>query len=229
VLGIAKFPKPDDVRDIAAGEILALGLAMAAGINTAEHRLVSVGKRSVAVITRFDRKGAKRIPFISAATLLGVSAGEPGSYTHMADGIRQFGHEVAGDLRELWRRRVFSLLVSNYDDHLSNHGFLLVEPVRWALAPAYDVNPAPEIDRAQTNKTPITEESGELSIETAMAAAARFGLKPSEAKAILREVFKSVVPWRVVGRKLRLKASVLDAYESAFEHPLLAEAKARVG
>src|SRR6266487_2769525 len=39
---IAKFPKPDDTRDIAAGEILALTLAGRAGIRVAEHRLVAV-------------------------------------------------------------------------------------------------------------------------------------------------------------------------------------------
>ena len=228
-LGIAKFPKPDDIRDIAAGEILALELATAAGIKAAGHRLVTVGKRNVAVITRFDRNGGARIPFISAATLLGLPPGEVGSYAHMADGIRQFGHDVAGDLKELWRRLVFSLLASNYDDHLRNHGFLMVEPGRWSLAPAYDINPVPEIDRAQTNKTSITETSEEPWIEGALVAASRFGLKTTEAKSILREVFDVVGTWREVGRRLRLKASVLDAYQSAFENPLMTEASTLLG
>lgn len=71
-LAIAKFPKPDDTRDIAAGEVLALTLAEHSGIQVAEHRLVPRGGHSVAVITRFDRTGKNRIPFISAATLLGL-------------------------------------------------------------------------------------------------------------------------------------------------------------
>ena len=112
-LAIAKFPKPDDTRDIAAGEILALTLAQQAGIRVAEHRLVAVGGRSVSVITRFDREDGQRIPFLSANTLLGVSSGETGAYTLLADGIRQFGHNTLDDLRELWRRMVFSLLASN--------------------------------------------------------------------------------------------------------------------
>jgi len=138
-LAIAKFPKPDDTRDIGAGEILALTLAGQAGIRVAEHHLVSVGGHSVAVIARFDRAGQHRIPFISAATLLGLSRGDPGAYTMLADGIRQFGSDVSGDLRELWRRLIFSLLASNYDDHLRNHGFLMREPGRWSLSPAYDM------------------------------------------------------------------------------------------
>lgn len=225
-LGIAKFPKPDDVRDIAAGEILALELAEAAGIKTAGHRLVKVGHQSVSVITRFDRDGVGRIPFISAATLLGLPPGDPGSYAHMADGIRQFGHDVPSDLRELWRRLVFSLLASNYDDHLRNHGFLMVEPGRWSLAPAYDLNPVPEIDRAQTNKTSITEDAEEPSIGAALAAASRFGLKLTEAKGIVREIVTAVSQWRAVGRRLRLSAGVLDSYESAFENPFKVEADA---
>lgn len=224
-LALAKFPKPDDTRDIAAGEILALTLAANAGIRVVEHQLVSVGKHSVAVITRFDRVGQARTPFISGASLLGLSQGDPGDYTLLADGIRQFGHDVAGDLRELWRRLVFSLLASNYDDHLRNHGFLMLEAGRWALSPAYDLNPVPEIDRARVGKTPISEDHAEPSVAGALEVAARFGLKPATAKTILREVFTAVSAWRRTGRKLRLKAATLDTYASAFEHELMDETR----
>jgi len=228
-LAMAKFPKPDDTRDIAAGEILGLTLATQAGIQAAEHRLVPVGGHSVAVITRFDRAGRKRIPFISAMTLLGLPQGDPGAYTLLADGIRQFGDNVPRDLRELWRRLVFSLLSSNYDDHLRNHGFLMHEPGRWSLSPAYDINPVPEVDRVRMNKTAITETQEEPTIEGALAAAPRFGLKANESKKILRETFTAVSGWRKTGRQLRLKASTLDTYASAFEHPLMDEARQLLG
>jgi serine/threonine-protein kinase HipA len=224
-LAIAKFPKPDDTRDIAAGEILALTLAGQAGIQVAEHRLVSVGNQSVAVITRFDRAGKNRIPFISASSLLGLFQGDPGAYTLLADGIRQFGNDVPGDLRELWRRLVFTLLASNYDDHLRNHGFLMREPGHWSLSPAYDLNPVPEMDRTRTTKTAITEDQAEPTIAGALAAAGRFDLKAAESNRILREVFAAVSGWRKTGRQLRLKASTLDAYASAFEHPLMDETR----
>jgi len=224
-LAIAKFPKPDDIRDIATGEILALTLARQAGINVAEHQLVAVGGKSISVITRFDRGGARRIPFLSANSLLGLSQGESGAYTMLADGIRQFGHNIPNDLREIWRRLVFSLLASNYDDHFRNHGFLMRAPGRWALSPAYDLNPVPEIDRSQTPKTPITENGESPSIDAALAAAARFGLNAAEARAILRETIATVSNWRKTARQLRLKASTLDAYATAFEHPLMDEAK----
>jgi serine/threonine-protein kinase HipA len=224
-LAIAKFPKPDDVRDIGAGEILALSLARKAGITVAEHQLVPLGAQNISVITRFDRKDQFRLPFISASTLLGLSPGEPGAYTTLADGIRQLGHDVAGELRELWRRLIFSLLASNYDDHMRNHGFLMHETGRWALSPAFDLNPVPEIDRAQTPKTAISDSHQDPSIAEALASASRFGLKPQEAKSILKEVFKAVGGWRTMGRQLHLNASTLDAYRSAFDNPLMDEAR----
>lgn len=223
-LAIAKFPKPDDVRDIAAGEVLALHLAKQAGINVAESQLVSVGGRNVSVITRFDREESRRLPFLSAHSLLGLPHGEAGAYTLLADGIRQFGDDVSGDLRELWRRLLFSLLASNYDDHLRNHGFLMRTPGKWSLSPAYDLNPVPEIERAQMPKTSISEDSADSSIEAAMEAAPRFGLKPAAAKAIVREVHAVVTSWRKTAKKLRIPARALGAYASAFEHPLMDEA-----
>jgi len=223
-LAMAKFPKPDDVRDIAAGEVLALHLAKQAGIHVAESRLVSVGGRSVSVITRFDREKGRRLPFLSAHSLLGLPHGEAGAYTLLADGVRQFGDDVTGDLRELWRRLVFSLLASNYDDHLRNHGFLMRTPGKWSLSPAYDLNPVPEIERAQMPKTSISEDSAASSVEAALEAAPRFGLKLNAAKAIVREVHAVVVNWRTLAKKLRIPARTLGAYASAFEHSLMDEA-----
>lgn len=224
-IALAKFPKPDDIRDIAAGEILALTLAAAAGLRVVEHRLVWAGKHGVAIITRFDRAGDQRIPFVSAATLLGLPPDHPGAYTMVADAIRQFGHDVIGDLRELWRRLIFSLLASNYDDHVRNHGFLMHEAGRWSLSPAYDINPVSEVDRARVNKMPISEDNQEPTIEGALAVAPRFGLKVSDAKAILRDSVDAVSAWKKTGSRLRLKASTLAAYESAFDSDLAAEAR----
>jgi serine/threonine-protein kinase HipA len=224
-LAIAKFPKPDDTRDIAAGEFLALALARQAGIRVAGHRLAPAGGHSVAIITRFDRAGKNRIPFLSAASLLGLSQGDPGAYTMLADGIRQFGHDVPGDLRELWRRLAFSLLASNYDDHLRNHGFLMHEPGRWSLSPAYDINPVPVMDRVRINQTAITEDQEAPTMAGALAAVPRFGLKVSEARQILRVIITAVSGWRKTGRQLRLKASTLESYATAFEHSLMEEAR----
>jgi serine/threonine-protein kinase HipA len=224
-LALAKFPKPDDTRDIAAGEVLGLAIAAAAGIQTVEHQWVRVGRHSVAVIARFDRVGSHRIPFLSGASLLGLPADDPGAYTLLADAIREFGHDVAGDLRELWRRLVFSLLASNHDDHLRNHGFLMHHAGRWSLSPAYDINPVPEMDRVRMWKTPVSEDRAGSSIAEALAVASRFGLRMAEARSVLEEVFRAVSGWRRVAGTLRLNAATLEVYATAFEHELMDEAR----
>jgi serine/threonine-protein kinase HipA len=120
---------------------------------------------------------------------------------------------------------VFSLLASNYDDHLRNHGFLMHEPGRWSLSPAYDLNPVPEIDRVRTSKTPMSEERAEASIAGALEAAGRFGINGAAAKGILREVFTAAAGWRRTAKRLRLKGGTIEAYASAFEHELMDEAR----
>ena len=228
-LGIAKFPKPDDVRNIAAGEVLGLELAREAQIEVADHELLTIEGHGVALITRFDRDGDDRIPFVSGASLLAVPPGELASYAQLADAIRQYGHDVAADLTQLWRRMVFSLLASNYDDHLRNHGFLMRESGRWSLSPAYDINPTPEVDRSDINKTPISEDQTDLSITSALGVAPRFGLKPNGARNILDEVLSAVIRWEEVAHRLKLKSSISESYSTAFIHPLVDEAKKLLG
>lgn len=227
--GIAKFPKPDDTRDIAAGEILGLELAREAGVIVADHELIRLEGSSVAVITRFDRINGSRIPFISGASLLVPPAGDLGSYTRLADAILQFGDNVVADLHQLWRRMVFSFLISNYDDHLRNHGFVMYSPNRWSLSPAYDINPVPEIDRSDINKMPIVEDGEALSIARALEVAPRFRLKPDDAKDILKEIFLIVSRWEETGTRLKLNSKTLETYSTAFVQPLFDEAKKLVG
>ena len=102
-------------------------------------------------------------------------------------------------------------------------------PGRWSLSPAYDLNPVPEIDRARTTQTSITEEHQEPSIEAALNAAPRFGLQATECKRIVGEVFAAISAWRNTGRRLRVKAATLETYASAFQNPLMDEAKTLLG
>ena len=132
---------------------------------------------------------------------------------------------MAEDLRELWRRLVFSLPASNYDDHPRNPAFLMHVADRWSLSPAYDLNPVPEMDRARPPKTALSEEADEPSIDAALTVAPRFGLKSAEAEAILAKVYEAVGRWRRTGVRLRMKKTTLDAYASAFENPRMDEAR----
>ncbi|MBX3747067.1 MAG: HipA domain-containing protein [Verrucomicrobiae bacterium] len=120
-------------------------------------------------------------------------------------------------------------MASNDDDHLRNHGFLMRRSGHWSLSPAYGLDPVPEMDRAQTPKTAVTEEQEAPCVAVALDAAPRFGLRPAEAKPILREVLAAVVDWRQTARRLRLSKGSVAAYASAFEHAFLEEATGLVG
>ncbi len=218
-LAIGKFPSVNDTFPVTKGEVLALQLAKQAGLDAAKARLVESGDVPVALITRFDRAGGGRLPYCSAATMLQVRAGDPQehSYTEMVDIIRRFGERPSADAAELWRRIAFTILITNVDDHLRNHGFLHVRDGLWRLAPAFDLNPFP--DRARVLKTWISEDVGpDASIEALWDAADYFGLSRAAAAEILRGVESAIAKWRAEGRTLGLANHELDQFENAFEH-----------
>ena len=218
-LSIGKFPSVQDQRSVTKGEVLALRLARRAGINAADARLIDSDGVSVALIHRFDRIEGHRVMYISAATMLGVDMTAPGehSYTEIVDAIRSHGSAAQADIEELFRRMAFSILITNVDDHLQNHGFLHVQHGQWRLAPAFDVNPFP--DRVRELKTWISEETGpDASIEALMSVAPYFRLQDIRAQTIVLEVEAAVARWRKEGSDLGMTAIELDQFADAFEH-----------
>lgn len=219
-LAIGKFPSVTDERPVTKGEVLALRLARRAGIDAAEARLVDSDGAPVALIRRFDRTaGGGRLMYVSAATMLGAEPADPGehSYTEIVDALRQHGSQPAADIEQLWRRVAFSILITNVDDHLLNHGFLHVDRGQWRLAPAFDINPFP--DRVRELKTWISEDTGPAAtIDALMSVIAYFRLSRRRARAILREVEAAVATWREQGRALGMTVDELDIFADAFEH-----------
>jgi serine/threonine-protein kinase HipA len=226
-LAIGKFPSVQDERAVTKGEVLAMQLARTAGINVADTQLVDSDGVPVTVVRRFDRTpDGKRMMYVSAATLVGVEATDSAehAYTEMVDALRQHGAAVQEDVEELWRRMAFSILVSNFDDHLHNHGFLHVDHGLWRLSPAFDINPFP--DRTRELKTWISPDTGpEATIAALMSVTAYFRIKPVRARVILREVDRAIGSWRKVGQSLGMTAKELEAFSDAFEHPERAAAK----
>jgi len=216
-LAIAKFPKPDDEHSIPHGEVLAMTLAREAGIDAAPARLVDVADRPVALITRFDRAGDKRIPFLSAMSLLGMNDGDEASYTDIAEVIRMFSSEPTADLHELWRRIVFSVLIGNLDDHLRNHGFLYDQNDKWRLSPAYDLNPVPLAEKIRELTTWISEEGPEADLDLARNAARFFAVKDKDAEHIIKEVSESLSGWQRKARQLGMSTADIAIYATAIQ------------
>lgn len=218
-LCIGKFPSVSDERAVTKGEVLALRIALHAGVSAAEARLVECEDQPVALVQRFDRShGGDRVMYISAATLLGVPTNAEVTYTEIADALRVHGADARADIEELFRRVALYVLITNVDDHLRNLGFLHVDRGKWRLSPAFDVNPFP--DRRRELKTWISEETGPAAtIDGLMSALPRFGIAPERARAIIAEVDRAVAKWRDIGRDLGMTRGELDAFADAFEHP----------
>ncbi len=221
---IAKFPQADDTNDMSLWEAVALTLAAKAGIATPEWRLQKIGDRPVLLLRRFDRRDGKRLPFLSAMSMLDATDGNQHSYLEIADALTQHGARPAEDHAELWRRIVLTILISNTDDHLRNHGFLYEPEEGWRLSPVYDLNPTPIQIKPRILSTAITEADATASLNLAFEVAEHFGLKPKAAKAIAREVGKAVSDWRHVAKSVGLTANEIERMASVFEHEDLAEA-----
>ena len=219
-LAIGKFPSVSDQRAVTKGEILALDLARLAGINAADARLIYSENLPVALIRRFDRlPGGGRIPYCSAATMLGVSGDETEhhTYTEIVDVIRIHGAAAQQDIEELWRRIAFSILINNVDDHLHNHGFLYAGNNHWRLSPAFDMNPFP--DRARELKTWISEDTGPTASLTALRSAAPyFHIKKSRANDLITGVQNIIGTWRTVGADIGMTPAELNQFGEAFEN-----------
>ena len=227
-LAICKFPSVKDERSVTRAEVLALLLAKKAGIDTAKARVVMVHGEPVAVIRRFDRTADNgRIPYLSGASLLQASRNDERAYSEVVDAMRSKAVNFAIDAKQLWRRLVFNLLITNVDDHLQNIGFLYLGKNLWRLAPAFDLNPFP--DKERESKTWLIEDTGPItSVGQLLEQAARFELGQEQALRILSEVVAAVAQWRTVALSsdVGLTSKELGEFEPAFEHAELEEAKA---
>ncbi|MHB1921480.1 MAG: type II toxin-antitoxin system HipA family toxin [Chitinophagaceae bacterium] len=217
-LWIAKFPSNNDQKDIGGWEMVVHELAIKAGLNVAEGTARQFSKKQHTFLTkRFDRTNTgERIHFASAMTLLGLNDGndhiEGISYLHLAEFLMRSGANVVCDLEELWRRIVFNICVSNTDDHLRNHGFLLSNS-GWLLSPAFDINP---VENGTGLKLNITLTDNALDLEIALEVAGEFRVKKERANEIIKLVKASVSKWRLVAEKNKLPKAEQELLANAF-------------
>lgn len=193
-------------------------LAIMCALNVPEAKLEHFSKTGSTFLTkRFDRNDAQRIHFASAMTLLGkndgASAADGSSYLDMASFIRKYGAAPKEDLQELWSRIVFNMAVSNTDDHLRNHGFILAKE-GWRLSPLYDVNPNADGDVLSLN---VNESNNLIDFKLALEVAPTFGLTAKQANIQLNEI-KNIVKnnWRMLAKKHGLNRGEIERMEPAF-------------
>lgn len=217
-LWIAKFPSLNDHKNVGAWEMIVNRLAINAGLNVAYARAQKFyGDYHTFLTKRFDRntKG-HRIHFASSLTMLGYKDGtdytDRVSYLELAEFLIQKGARVNEDLEELWRRIVFYICVSNTDDHLRNHGFILTDD-GWILSPAYDINP---IETGSGLSLNITEDDNSLDLELALEIAEYFRLDNKRANKIINQIKNSVQHWREISIKYGIPKTEQDLISRAF-------------
>ncbi|MDP5060654.1 MAG: type II toxin-antitoxin system HipA family toxin [Maribacter sp.] len=218
-LWIAKFPSKTDVVDKAVWEYLAYKLAIASGIEMAESKIEKIsGQYHTFLTKRFDRDNGNRIHFASAMTMTGntedIIRDTTPSYLEIVEFIENYGVNVETNLHQLWRRIVFNIAISNTDDHLRNHGFILTEK-GWILSPAYDLNPSIEKDGLSLN---IDMDDNALSFDLAKSVGMYFRLSEKEMQTILNEVLSVIKDWKNMAQEIGIKNKEIEFMTGAFQH-----------
>ena len=213
-LWIAKFPSQKDEFDISAWEFSTMLMARDAGLNTPAVKLGNFSKQGATFLCkRFDRLNGQRMHFASAMNLLGKIDGDKDtSYLELAEFIIGNSPKPKEDLHELWKRIVFSIAVSNTDDHLRNHGFLLAAN-GWRLSPIYDVNPNPGGKGLSLN---INENDNGLDFDLALEIAPYFRLDDKEANNVLNNIRHVVSKWRGYAKRNGISNAEIESMAPAF-------------
>ncbi|MEZ7498653.1 HipA domain-containing protein [Flavobacterium sp. Arc3] len=216
-LWIAKFPSKTDTVDKAAWEFLAYQLATNAGIKMAPCRIEKImGKHNTFFTKRFDRENGERIHFASAMTMTGNNEDtirdNPASYLDIAEFISNQGANVEENLHQLWRRIIFNIAISNTDDHLRNHGFILTKE-GWILSPAYDLNPSIDKDGLALN---IDMNNNALDFELAKSVGEYFRLNTLQMENIIQDVIQVTSNWKTIATEIGISRTELEMMEKAF-------------
>ncbi len=218
-LWIAKFPSVRDEHDVGAWELVVQTLARGCGLSLpASMARPYASARHTFLVRRFDRTPTgRRLHFASAMTLTGHQDGEDAStgvsYLEIAEVLIEHGAQTDADLRELWSRIVFNMLVSNTDDHLRNHGFILVPGKGWRLSEAYDMNPVPD---AQGLKLNVSDADNALDLDLARSVAHYFRLDTKTADGIIAHGQGVVAQWPKIADSLRIPPREQERLASAF-------------
>jgi serine/threonine-protein kinase HipA len=217
-LWIAKFPSKTDTIDKGAWEFLAYQLAIKAGVEMAPCRIEKImGNYHTFFTKRFDRENGERIHFASAMTMTANNEdtirNNPASYLDIAEFISNHGTNIEANLHQLWLRIIFNIAISNTDDHLRNHGFILTA-AGWILSPAYDLNPSIEKDGLALN---IDTDNNALDFELAKSVGEYFRLNEKQMKTIIKEVLEVTTNWKTIAKKIGISRSEQDLMTKAFK------------
>ncbi len=175
-------------------------------------------------IRRFDRSGTARRHCLSAAVAL-RAAGEQFGYPELAQLLRRRGiaqgNRYSQDMRELFRRMVFNILIDNTDDHEKNHALVMTERGQYELAPAFDVLPSGQALGFQQMR--VGEQAADSTLANALSMSSLFALKGDEAAREVSAVAQVVSGWKEHFAASGVTPADIELYAEQIDRPFLRE------
>ncbi len=205
-------------------EHAAMTLAQAAGICVAPTRPIRLIDGHAVAVKRFDRTAAGRVHTLSAGVALRAAA-EPFGYPELAQLLRRRGvtdgDAYVAQMRELFRRMVFNILIDNTDDHEKNHALLVTDAQQYALAPAFDVLPSGQALGFQQMR--VGEDEADSTLENALSMSRLFALTRDEAAGEVRKVARVVERWKEHFRSSGVRGGDVELYAEQIDRPFLSD------
>ncbi len=218
-LYIAKFPKKDESRldDVCAWEKVALDLFSACGLEVAESRLLRIAGRSVLLVSRFDRSGNLRVPYLSGLSAIDGRDGEEGySYLDLLDFLSVQGEEARQDKAKLWRHAMLSAAIGNTDNHMRNFGFLRAKR-GWRLSPFFDVNPT-RLEGTDRFAVGVADDGSPHSVSACVELAGLYDVESADARAFAAKAVEEISRWQKLAASAGIQEASMEAMRSRMEY-----------
>ncbi|MCP4657254.1 MAG: type II toxin-antitoxin system HipA family toxin [bacterium] len=175
-------------------------LARAAGVETADQRLLEERGLAHFMTRRFDRVGNRRLHMHTLGGMEHIDYNLPGLCSYE----QYFRRVLALDLgypalEQVFRRACFNLLAVNQDDHVKNFAFLMDEKGRWRLSPAYDLTFVRGRGMTRRHQMSFAGKRDDFTAADFLAVGAQFGLE-LDGRAIVQEVGEALTHWDELAR-----------------------------
>lgn len=191
----------DNPRGIGNIEYAYYKMAVKAGINMTECRLLAEGDCNHFMTRRFDRTDSgEKIHMLTAAGISHLDRDTRHSYEEIFMILRRLNLNYK-DFEELYRRMVFNVIMRNHDDHTKNFSFLMDNEGKWSLAPAYDLcysyNPTGSWTR--THQLSLNSKTSEFTTKDLLDVADNIGIR--NASAIISDIKTVAAEWESIAKE----------------------------
>ena len=210
-----------DPADTPLVEHATMTLAHKAGIRVAATRPVRLTHGHAVAVKRFDRPQRRLRQHCLSASVALRAASDRFGYPELAQLLRRRADAStsAAQMRELFRRMVFNILIDNTDDHEKNHALLVTDAQRYELSPAYDVLPSGQGLGFQQMR--VGEQEADATLANALSMANLFGLSRRDAPQHVSEVARVVDGWREHFAQCGVTRGDIELYAQQIDRPFL--------